>query len=239
MSQLFVSYRRSDTEIAAGRLARDLRICFGDDAVFRDKESIGAGADWSEAIRGSLKRQGVALVLIGERWLERASDGSRRIDDPEDVHRREIASALESCHVIPILVGQARMAKEDELPENIRALARRNALKLQDDEWEDYDFPRLAEEIVRCGFKRIDTGLERIDLRAVAALGLGVAALIAYDVGSGEGIQALAVAAMGILAILLAAWSWFASKRHRPHNVGLAVGAIVVGALAVFAAASG
>ena len=106
MSQIFISYRRSDTEIAAGRLGKDLRARFGEDAVFRDKESINAGADWTEAIRSAIGRQGLVLLLIGERWLESTNDGFRRIDDPADTHRREISAALESaCSSIPILVG--------------------------------------------------------------------------------------------------------------------------------------
>ena len=123
MSQIFISYRRSDTEIAAGRLGKDLRARFGVDAVFRDKESINAGADWTEAIRSAIGRQGLVLVLIGERWLEIAKDGSRRIDDPSDTHHREILAALESgCSLIPILVGNIRMPAEAELPEDIRSL---------------------------------------------------------------------------------------------------------------------
>jgi hypothetical protein len=70
VSKIFISYRRSDTEIAAGRLARDLRSRFGDDAIFRDKDSIDAGADWVEAIRSAIGRKGLVLVLIGERWLQ-------------------------------------------------------------------------------------------------------------------------------------------------------------------------
>lgn len=239
MSRIFISYRRSDTEIAAGRLAADLRARFGDDAIFRDKESIDAGADWVEAIRGAIGSQGVVVVLVGERWLQTASDGSRRIDDPADAHRREISAALGSgCGVIPVTIGAMQMPAEADLPEDVRPLVRRNALKLRDDEWEGYDFPRLADEIARRGFDRIDSGIKGLDLRALMALGIGAAALIYYEWSSGDEIESLVVAATGIVAILLAAWSVFDPKHRRTRNIGLATGAIVLGILAVAAAAS-
>jgi hypothetical protein len=240
VSQIFISYRRSDTEIAAGRLGKDLRTRFGDDAVFRDKESINAGADWTEAIRSAIGRQGIVLVLIGERWLQSANDGSRRIDDSADTHRREILAALESgCSLLPILVGNVRMPAEAELPADIRSLTRHNALKLRDDEWEGYDFPRLADEIARRGFRPIDSGFKKLNMRGILALGIGAAAHIFYEMSADGEFESLVVAGMGILAILLAAWSCYDSKHRRPQDIGLAAGAMVLGALAIFSAASG
>jgi hypothetical protein len=240
VSRIFISYRRSDTEIAAGRLAKDLRARFGNDTVFRDKESIDAGADWAEAIQGAIGRQGLVLVLIGEQWLQGASDGSRRIDDPADTHRREILAALRSgCGVIPILIGDMRMPAETQLPEDLRPLIRHNALKLRDDEWEGYDFPRLADEIARRGFEPIDSGLKRLNVSAITALGIGVAAQILYEMGEGDEFESLIVAGMGICAILLAAWSCYDPKHRRRRDIGLAAGAMVLGALAIFFAASG
>jgi hypothetical protein len=240
MSRIFISYRRSDTEIAAGRLVVDLRARFGDDAIFRDKESIDAGADWMEAIRGAIGSQGLVLVLVGEHRLQTATDGSRRIDDPADTHRREISAALGGgCSVIPVTVGAMRMPAEAELPEDIRTLVRRNALKLRDDEWEGYDFPRLADEIARRGLDRIDSGIKGFDVRATVAIGIGAAALIHCERGSGDEIASLVVAGAGILAILLAAWSVLDPRHRRTRNIGSAAGATVLGILAIAAAASG
>lgn len=61
----------------------------------------------------------------------RDSTGARRLDDPDDFVRIEIASALDQGkRVIPVLVGEAQMPGPDELPEPIRPLARRNAVRL-------------------------------------------------------------------------------------------------------------
>jgi len=57
--------------------------------------------------------------------------GSRRLDDPNDFVRIEIEAALkQDKRVIPVLVGETRMPRLDELPEAIRPLARRNAVRL-------------------------------------------------------------------------------------------------------------
>lgn len=157
MRKIFISYRRNDTDMAAGRLAADLRNHFGEAAVFRDKESIAVGADWEEEIRSAIGADGVVLVLIGNKWLEADAQGQRRIDDPEDTHRGEVAAALKlGCLVIPILVSQAQMPRKENLPEEIRSLTRFNALKLRDDEWNGYDFPRLTAELMKYGFKPQD-----------------------------------------------------------------------------------
>ena len=53
----------------------------------------------------------------------------RRLDDPNDFVRIEIGAALQrDIPVIPILVEGARVPRPDQLPEDIRELAFRNAL---------------------------------------------------------------------------------------------------------------
>ena len=46
MPRVFISYRRSDTEMAAGRLREAIAQRFGNQQTFRDKEDISAGLDW-------------------------------------------------------------------------------------------------------------------------------------------------------------------------------------------------
>ena len=48
--KIFISYRRSDTQMAAGRLHDALEERFGRTSVFRDKEAIRPGYDWVEEI---------------------------------------------------------------------------------------------------------------------------------------------------------------------------------------------
>ena len=78
------------------------------------------------------------LVVIGPRWLT-ASDrqGRRRLDLPADWVRQEIAEGLRGSgvRVFPVLVDGAEMPSEEELPEALRALARRQAFPLTIRHW--------------------------------------------------------------------------------------------------------
>lgn len=85
------------------------------------------------------------LVVIGPNWLSSADpDGRRRLDDPEDNHRREIEAALRRrIRVIPVLVSQAAMPAMHELPESLTTLARRQSFELDTGRWE-FDVSRLS-----------------------------------------------------------------------------------------------
>jgi predicted ATPase len=104
-----------------------------------DVESIEAGADFTEAIVGSIDDSDAVLVVIGPSWLAaNGPDGRRRLDDSEDFVRIEIEASLRSeTRVIPVLVGGATMPQEDRLPDPIAELARRNAVELQDRRWRE------------------------------------------------------------------------------------------------------
>lgn len=150
MACLFVSYRRSDSQGWAGRLAADLARAFGDVALFLDTESIAPGEDFARALDGAIGRAEAMLVLIGPRWLSARGEGdSRRLDDPADFVRREIAAGLAGgLRVIPVLLGGAAMVKAEQLPEPIAQLAARQAFELSDTRW-DYDCDRLLQAIER------------------------------------------------------------------------------------------
>jgi len=135
---IFLSYRRSDSVGAAGRLFDRLAEHFGADQVFRDIDSIEAGENFEESIRDALRLAIVVLVVIGPRWLEaRSQDGTRRIDDPADYVRREIEMALSSdAAVVPLLVEGAALPAPDSVPTSVKALALRNDWELSDRRWD-------------------------------------------------------------------------------------------------------
>lgn len=148
MPTVFISYRRSDSQMVAGRLRESLLRRLGDASVFRDKNSIGAGEDWMRAIDEGLSAQVVVLALLGSTWASvRDEQGRRRLDDPADWNRVELERALERrARVIPLLVDGAAMPALADLPESLQPLARLNALKLRDDDW-DADLERLVQAI--------------------------------------------------------------------------------------------
>jgi len=148
VAKIFVSYRRSDSQGWAGRLGDDFAHAFGDVARFFDIESITPGDDFVEAIERSLAESEVVVVLIGPDWLSAAfPDGRRRLDDPDDFVRLEIATALaRGIRVLPVLLGGAAMPRSESLPAPLAALARRQAFELSDTRWE-YDCGRLLDAI--------------------------------------------------------------------------------------------
>jgi hypothetical protein len=141
MTAIFISYRRQDSQSAAGRLADDLKERLPGTRIFRDIEAIAPGEDFVDAIGTALAECGVLLAVIGPRWLTvTGQDGKRRLDDAKDYTRVEIATALQrpGVRVIPVLVEGAAMPSAADLPDDLAALARRNAIELTDKRWQ-YD----------------------------------------------------------------------------------------------------
>ena len=148
MSKIFVSYRRDDTAGHAGRLYDRLAERFGKQQLFRDVDQIHLGEDFVDAIERGVASCKVLLAIIGPRWLQ-AQDkrGKRRLDDPRDFVRLEIATALSrQVPVIPVLVGGGGMPDPDELPDVLAALTRRQALEVSETRF-DYDVGRLIEAL--------------------------------------------------------------------------------------------
>jgi len=129
---IFISYRRIDTSYAAGRIYDRLVAKFGEDAIFMDVDTIEGGTDFVKVLEDAVRSCDVLIALIGRQWLGiKDKDGKRRLDNPEDFVRIEIAAALErNIRVIPVLVDGVEMLQAYELPENLKAIARRNALQV-------------------------------------------------------------------------------------------------------------
>ncbi len=144
MSDIFLSYRRQDTSSATGRLADRLEQHFGPQRVFRDYDSISAGADFADAINGAISVSTVVLAVVGPDWGDaRDARGRRRLDDPGDFVRLEIEAALRAeVPVIPVLVEGARMPPAEALPPSLQAFSRCQAVELTESRWRD-DADRL------------------------------------------------------------------------------------------------
>lgn len=134
---IFISYRRDDSEGEAGRLYDDLVRVFGPDAVFMDVTDIHPGKDFRQAIDDNVSKCAVLLAVIGPGWTTiKDAAGNRRLDEPNDFVRLEIASALaRNVDVIPVLVHGARMPNPAELPANLQNLAYRNCVEVTHTRW--------------------------------------------------------------------------------------------------------
>ena len=134
---IFISYRRDDSEGEAGRLFDDLVGSFGESSVFMDVAGINPGMDFRKAIDENVAECGVLLAVIGPAWCSVTnSAGGRRLDDPNDFVRLEIASALaRKIAVIPVLVHGAKMPRPEELPDNLKDLAYHNSVEITHTRW--------------------------------------------------------------------------------------------------------
>jgi hypothetical protein len=122
---IFVSYRRDDSQAITGRIDDHLRKHFGNRGVFRDIDSIPAGVDFVEHLEVALAECDVCVVVIGKRWT------SQRLQEPEDYVRIELEHALgKGIPVIPVLVEGASVPSGEDLPEKLRPLTRRQALRV-------------------------------------------------------------------------------------------------------------
>lgn len=148
MPGVFISYRRDDTQGYAGSLARALGETLGPELVFLDTADIVGGAAFPSVLRNAVESAHVLLAVIGKRWLTASkASGERRLDDPKDFVRQEISLAFQKgVRVIPVLVEGARMPAEEDLPEDLVALATCNALELSNSRW-DEDIARLTDHI--------------------------------------------------------------------------------------------
>jgi len=151
MSQIFISYRREDSAGYAGRLRESLERRLGKGAVFRDVDALEPGQDFVDIIGIRLRDASACLVLIGREWLDAEdASGRRRLAQQNDYVRLEISTALEQpkMRVIPVLVEGTRMPATEELPETIQGLARRQAVSLRDESW-DEDVKRFVTALDR------------------------------------------------------------------------------------------
>lgn len=147
---IFLSYRREDTAPYARLLQFQLRERLPDVRVFMDLDSIEAGLDFAEVIREAVDSCAVLVALIGRQWVTLADEeGHPRLDDPDDLVRLEVQTALErGVRVIPVLVDSARPLRQQQLPAELCKLARLNALELSYGRYQ-YDADRLLDHIQR------------------------------------------------------------------------------------------
>ncbi|MBK7956048.1 MAG: SUMF1/EgtB/PvdO family nonheme iron enzyme [Candidatus Accumulibacter sp.] len=150
-SRIFISYRRSDSELAASRLADDLRRHFTREQVFQDFASIDPGNDFVEAVERGLDSCAAVLVVIGPNWLDALDHrGRRRLDLADDWVRHEVAQSLRrpGVRVFPVLVESAKMPAAEDLPDELQPLTRRQAFPVTNRHWPK-DVAELIEHLQR------------------------------------------------------------------------------------------
>jgi formylglycine-generating enzyme required for sulfatase activity len=143
-SGIFICYRRDDSTGHAGRLYDRLTAHFGSEQIFMDMDQIEPGEDFVQVIEEAVGSCQVLLAVMGRNWLTSSDEEGRRLDNPNDFVRLEIAAALaRDVRIIPVLLQGARMPRPQDLPEDLLPLARRQAFDLSDQRWRQ-DVDRLV-----------------------------------------------------------------------------------------------
>lgn len=134
LAELFVNYRRSDSAWAAGRIGDRLSAALGSDSVFLDTITIEPGVDFVEAIGDHIEECNVLLSVIGDNWIEILQS---RQTQANDFVRIEIAQALaRGVRIVPVVVDNAQIPSESDLPEDLKSLARLNAVRITSDSFD-------------------------------------------------------------------------------------------------------
>jgi len=148
MRRIFISYRRDDsaadmTDRVYEHLARRWP-----GRVFMDIDSLKAGDLFANKIDENLQNCVVMLVMMGHYWASLTDEqGARRIDNPGDYPRMEVAAALKrGIRVIPVLAGNTPLPKREELPSEIAGLVDRQVLRLSREDF-DADMKRLMSSV--------------------------------------------------------------------------------------------
>ena len=121
---VFVSYQRADTAMAAHALFYALRL--GGHQAYVDTGDIGAGEFYRQVISNAVAASNVLLGLIGPTF------DAGRLAEPTSVVAFEWQRArFHGAAVVPVLVDGGVMPRDDQLPPQLRWFTRRNAIALR------------------------------------------------------------------------------------------------------------
>ena len=131
--KVFLSYRRADSQVSAGRMAQFLDAIPAVDAVFLDVDGIAPGENFETKIQDTLAQVSHVFLLIGTQWAGPIGPSGRtRVFDDDDMVRRETRLALASnARVVPILIDDARMPRPGDIPADLKTLPSINAFALR------------------------------------------------------------------------------------------------------------
>ena len=182
MPKVFISYRREDSQHQADRIFDALKRVVPKRDLFIDIDGIPAGVDFVEHLNSQVEKCDVLLALIGPEWISTTSaGGKRRLDDPGDFVRIEIAAALKrGIKVAPVLLDGAVMPQQQELPDDLAELSRRNAIEIRRNSFEG-DTGRMIDKL---GLRETRSRVGAIAAWVggiVVVVGLAAAALFAWN----------------------------------------------------------
>ena len=175
---IFVNYRRQTDAGIAGRIYDNLSRALPGASIFMDVDKLHPGDDFEQGLEHSLASCKVLLAVMGPDWTSMTdSKGKRRLNNADDFVRKELRSALDKkVRIIPVLINGAKMPDASELPDDIKGLAKRQAMEIRHERF-SADVDALAKAIADV------TPGARGTSRRLALGGAGVLGLIAAGGG--------------------------------------------------------
>ncbi|MFT3749218.1 MAG: toll/interleukin-1 receptor domain-containing protein [Agriterribacter sp.] len=135
MKNVFISYRRSDSQDITDRIYDYLVQAFGKDVIFKDVDNIDLGENFKNRIFSTIKNSSALIVIIGKDWLNAVDEkGYPRLNHNDDYVRIEIETAIANgIPVLPILVKNGTMPDRNFLPLSLQSICDINALNIRPD----------------------------------------------------------------------------------------------------------
>jgi hypothetical protein len=127
MPSIIISYRRSDSDVIAGRIRDRLANHYGNDSIYMDIDSIPFGLDFRDHIKAALLKNDILIAIIGPNWLGQSGTNARIYDETDPVRMEVEAAFQRGIPVIPVLVAGATIPNPADLPDSLKDLAFRNA----------------------------------------------------------------------------------------------------------------
>lgn len=187
MKPAFISYRRKDTVDVSGRIFDRLTGYFGPGSTLLDVDALVAGGNYRTQIERLLDRCHVTLAIIGQEWLTATDDaGRRRLDNPDDQLRIEIAVALKSGRtVIPVLVHDAQLPKADQLPDDIKGLAACDPHVVQSGTPFNTDVQMLIERLEASGMRPPEQSFPWQTVLLPLGIAMAIASVLSFTLMNG------------------------------------------------------
>lgn len=139
---IFLSYRRASTADITERIYDKLVASFKPRIIFKDVNSIPAGIDFRKHIDQSLNKTKVFVLIMGDQWVN-------ELEESPDYVQIEIETALlHGVPIVPVLIKKADMPDENMLPDAIKSVVYRNAVRVRSDPDFENDVDRLIGAII-------------------------------------------------------------------------------------------
>jgi hypothetical protein len=147
MKNVFISYRRSDSQDATRRIHDWLALHFPQQGLFfLDIDSIRAAADFPEELETAIATSALMLAIIGGKWTSELRD--RSASGKTDHVRMEIEAAYQKRVVIlPILLDETAVPDREGLPQTLQFLTTIEVRRVHSDNNFETDMQRLAKVI--------------------------------------------------------------------------------------------